>query len=239
VRRVLSVCERRLTHRHVSRETCLCARETCLTTYLCARECEMYLEGLVCVQDMSLCLCARETCLSVCVLVRHVSHAQTCLAHRPVSQDTSCTPSHTNISCTRTSLPRYMSHETPHLLLPRTQTCLARTLSHTDICRAMHVARDPSSPAPSHTDMSRAHSLAHRHLSRDACCTRPLISCPLAHRQVSASLLLSLSLPLTLSLVLSFLPHAATFLDGYCSTVQDLLDWFEVDLGFTKLYLFR
>ena len=154
MRRVLSVCERRLTHRHVSRETCLCARETCLTTYLCARECEMYLEGLVCVQDMSLCLCARETCLSVCVLVRHVSHAQTCLAHRPVSQDTSCTPSHTNISRTRTSLPRYMSHETPHLLLPRTQTCLARTLSHTDICRAMHVARDPSSPAPSHADKS-------------------------------------------------------------------------------------
>ena len=27
-----------------------------------------------------------------------------------------------------------------------------------------------------------------------------------------------------------------TFLDGYCSTVQDLLDCFEVDLGFTKLY---
>jgi len=26
-----------------------------------------------------------------------------------------------------------------------------------------------------------------------------------------------------------------TFLDGYCSTVQDLLDWFEVDLGFTEL----
>ena len=25
-----------------------------------------------------------------------------------------------------------------------------------------------------------------------------------------------------------------TFLDGYCSTVQDLLDWFEVDLGFTE-----
>ena len=23
--------------------------------------------------------------------------------------------------------------------------------------------------------------------------------------------------------------------DGYCSTVQGLLDWFEVDLGFTKL----
>jgi len=32
---------------------------------------------------------------------------------------------------------------------------------------------------------------------------------------------------------------SGTFLDGYCSTVQDLLDWFEVDLGFTKLYLFR
>ena len=26
-----------------------------------------------------------------------------------------------------------------------------------------------------------------------------------------------------------------SFLDGYCSTVQDLLDWFEVDLGFTEL----
>ena len=26
-----------------------------------------------------------------------------------------------------------------------------------------------------------------------------------------------------------------TFLDGYCSTVQGLLDWFEVDLGFTEL----
>jgi len=25
------------------------------------------------------------------------------------------------------------------------------------------------------------------------------------------------------------------FLDGYCSTVQDLLEWFEVDLGFTEL----
>jgi len=26
-----------------------------------------------------------------------------------------------------------------------------------------------------------------------------------------------------------------TSLDGYCSTVQGLLDWFEVDLGFTEL----
>ena len=25
------------------------------------------------------------------------------------------------------------------------------------------------------------------------------------------------------------------FVDGYCSTVQGLLDWFEVGLGFTKL----
>ena len=25
------------------------------------------------------------------------------------------------------------------------------------------------------------------------------------------------------------------FLDGYCSTVHGLLDWFEVDLGFTEL----
>jgi len=25
------------------------------------------------------------------------------------------------------------------------------------------------------------------------------------------------------------------FFDGYCSTVQGLLDWFEVDLGFTRL----
>jgi len=29
------------------------------------------------------------------------------------------------------------------------------------------------------------------------------------------------------------------FLDGYCSTVQGLLDWFEVDLGFPELFLFR
>jgi len=28
-----------------------------------------------------------------------------------------------------------------------------------------------------------------------------------------------------------------TFLDGYCSTVQGLLDWFEVDLEFTELLL--
>ena len=29
--------------------------------------------------------------------------------------------------------------------------------------------------------------------------------------------------------------HTHTFLDGYCCTVQGLLDWFEVDLGFTEL----
>ena len=28
---------------------------------------------------------------------------------------------------------------------------------------------------------------------------------------------------------------AAAFLDGYCSTVQGLLDWFEADLGFPEL----
>jgi len=27
----------------------------------------------------------------------------------------------------------------------------------------------------------------------------------------------------------------STFFDGYCSTVQGLIDWFEVDLGFTEL----
>jgi len=27
----------------------------------------------------------------------------------------------------------------------------------------------------------------------------------------------------------------SSFFDGYCSTVQGLLDWFEVDLGFTEL----
>ena len=30
-----------------------------------------------------------------------------------------------------------------------------------------------------------------------------------------------------------------TCLDGYCSTVQGLLDWFEVDLGFTELSFIR
>ena len=29
------------------------------------------------------------------------------------------------------------------------------------------------------------------------------------------------------------------FLDGYCSTIQGVLDWFEVDLGFPELVLFR
>jgi len=28
-----------------------------------------------------------------------------------------------------------------------------------------------------------------------------------------------------------------TFVDGYCSTLQGLLDWFEVDLGFTECTL--
>ena len=29
-----------------------------------------------------------------------------------------------------------------------------------------------------------------------------------------------------------------TFFDGYCSTVQGLLDWFEVDLGFTRAFIY-
>ena len=41
------------------------------------------------------------------------------------------------------------------------------------------------------------------------------------------------------SIPLTSIMFSAIVLDGYCSTVQDLLDWFEVDLGFTKLYLFR
>jgi len=32
---------------------------------------------------------------------------------------------------------------------------------------------------------------------------------------------------------LEHIVKATTFVDGYCSTVQGLLDWFEVDLGFT------
>jgi len=31
------------------------------------------------------------------------------------------------------------------------------------------------------------------------------------------------------------LSQTHTFVDGYCSTVQGLLDWFEVDLGFSEL----
>ena len=33
--------------------------------------------------------------------------------------------------------------------------------------------------------------------------------------------------------------YADFFLDRYCSTVQGLLDWFEVDLGFTELSCVR
>ena len=28
---------------------------------------------------------------------------------------------------------------------------------------------------------------------------------------------------------------SSSFLDGYCSAVQGLLDWFEADLGFTEI----
>jgi len=33
--------------------------------------------------------------------------------------------------------------------------------------------------------------------------------------------------------------HFESCFYGYCSTVQGLLDWFEVDLGFSELVLFR
>jgi len=33
--------------------------------------------------------------------------------------------------------------------------------------------------------------------------------------------------------------QVTSFLDGYCSTVQGLLDWFEVDLGFTELWFIQ
>jgi len=35
--------------------------------------------------------------------------------------------------------------------------------------------------------------------------------------------------------VFFYMMKIITFLDGYCSTVQGLLDWFEVDLGFTEI----
>ena len=35
--------------------------------------------------------------------------------------------------------------------------------------------------------------------------------------------------------VFCVLCNVHTFLDGYCSTVQGLLDWLDVDLGFTEL----
>ena len=49
------------------------------------------------------------------------------------------------------------------------------------------------------------------------------------------SLYVALSYMLNLSSDL-YVWHA--FLDGYCSTVQVLLDWFEVDVGFPELVLF-
>jgi len=33
--------------------------------------------------------------------------------------------------------------------------------------------------------------------------------------------------------------HLNVFLDGYCSTVQGLLDWYVVNLGFTRLLFIR
>jgi len=39
--------------------------------------------------------------------------------------------------------------------------------------------------------------------------------------------------------LLGKLRSTLTFFDGYCSTVQGLLDWFDVDLGFTELSFIR
>ena len=44
---------------------------------------------------------------------------------------------------------------------------------------------------------------------------------------------MSLRHPVCIRYTLEHIIH--TFLDGYCSTVQGLLDWFEVDFGFTEL----
>ena len=54
---------------------------------------------------------------------------------------------------------------------------------------------------------------------------------------LSLSLALASSISLySLALCLSLSRNIPlSFLDGYCSTVQGLLDWFEVDLGFTEL----
>ena len=40
------------------------------------------------------------------------------------------------------------------------------------------------------------------------------------------------------SLVCGFARFVTFFFDGYCSTVQGLLDWFEVDLGFTQAFIY-
>ena len=52
----------------------------------------------------------------------------------------------------------------------------------------------------------------------------------LLRRQVSGLEDMSLVLD-----IISVTKYARLFFDGYCSTVQGLLDWFEVDLGFTEL----
>jgi len=41
--------------------------------------------------------------------------------------------------------------------------------------------------------------------------------------------------PFLKSKLVRYKSHDSTSLDGYYSTVQGLLDWFEVDLGFTEL----
>ena len=39
----------------------------------------------------------------------------------------------------------------------------------------------------------------------------------------------------SICMIIRLLMGTAAFVDGYCSTLQGLLDWFGVDLGFTEL----
>jgi len=67
----------------------------------------------------------------------------------------------------------------------------------------------------------------------------------LMRRKVTKKKGLSSSLSLSIALIFSCVcfpcleislhKKEMLFLDGYCSTVQGLLDWFEVDLGFTEI----
>jgi len=55
----------------------------------------------------------------------------------------------------------------------------------------------------------------------------PSVSCPQGAESTAHATIWSAPAAASRQLALSF--------DGYCSTVQGLLDWVEVDLGFTEL----